>query len=165
MLDFLAVNMPIIVCVVAGLALLVIEMFTPGFGFPGISGVVCLMASVVMLWSRVGALAGIGLLIFNFSLIAIILSITLRSASVGRLSKSPLILKETERPEDGYLASTDLSAFVGKKGRTQSVLRPIGVAEFDGVRINVSSNGPFINPGVDVVVESAEGNRVVVREA
>ena len=164
MLDFLVTNLPIIICILAGLALLVIEMFTPGFGFPGLSGIAFLTVSVVLLWNQAGALAGVGLLIVNIALVAIMLSIALRSASVGRLSKSPLILTEAERPEDGYLASNDLSAYTGRKGRTQTALRPSGIVEFDGERINVVSNGPFILPGVDVIVENVEGSKVVVRE-
>jgi len=164
MLDFLVTNLPIIICVLAGIVLLVIEMFTPGFGVGGISGIICLGASVVILWTRTGALAGLGLLIVNIALITIVISITLRSASSGRLSNSPLILNAVERPEDGYLASNDLSGYIGKKGRTQTALRPSGIADFDGARLNVVSDGTFILPGVDVVVENAEGSRVVVRE-
>ena len=164
MLDFLVTNLPIFVCILAGLALLVIEMFTPGFGVFGFSGIVFLIVSVAMLGHQAGALAGVGLLIVNIALVAIILSVALRSASVGRLSKSPLILKETERPEDGYLASNDLSAYVGKKGRTLTALRPSGIAEFDGARVDVVSNGSFILPEAEVIVENVEGSKVVVQE-
>jgi len=164
MLDFLMTNLPIIACIIAGLLLLVIEMFTPGFGVFGLSGIGFLVVSVVLVWSRVGALAGVGLLLVDIALVAIILSIALRSASVGRLSKSSLILTEAERPEDGYLASNDLSALVGKKGITQTALRPSGIADFDGQRVDVVSNGSFILSGVEVVVENVEGSKVVVRE-
>jgi len=164
MLDFIVTNLPIIVCIAAGLILLVIEMFTPGFGVFGLSGIASLTVSVVLVWGRAGALAGVGLLIVNIALITIMLSVALRSASVGRLSRSALILHEAERPEDGYLASSDLSAYIGKIGRTPTGLRPSGIAEFEGRRVDVVSNGPFILPGAEVIVETVEGSKIVVRE-
>ena len=44
-----------------------------------------------------------------------------------------------------------------------SVLRPAGLAEFDGERIDVVSEGSFIDRGVKIKVAKVEGTRVVVR--
>ena len=43
------------------------------------------------------------------------------------------------------------------------VLRPTGMAEFDGVKLNVQSDGEFIPKDVLVKVERVEGARIVVR--
>lgn len=165
MFDFLLTNLPIIICVIAGLLLLVIEMFTPGFGIPGLSGIISLLASVVIFWRSAGALAGLGLLFIIVALIIIVLATALKSASTGRLSRSSIILKETERPEDGYLASSDLGVhYVGKKGSTSTMLRPSGIADIDGVRLNVISEGSYIQKGAEIIVDRVEGNRIVVHE-
>ena len=58
----------------------------------------------------------------------------------------------------------DLSYFVGKTGVAHTALRPAGIAEFDGVKLNVVSDGEFVNSGDSVRVERAEGNRIVVRK-
>jgi membrane-bound serine protease (ClpP class) len=42
-------------------------------------------------------------------------------------------------------------------------LRPAGIAEIDGERIDVISDGEFINPGENIVVTRIDGNRIVVR--
>lgn len=164
MLELLLTNLPIVICVLAGLLLLVVEVFAPGFGLPGISGIILLLIGTGLLWIKEGAIAGLGLLVVIVALVAIVLSITLKSASTGRLSKSPIILMDSERPEDGYLASSDLSIFIGRKGRTRTVLRPSGIANFDGVRLNVVSDGSYIRQGADVQIERVEGSRIVVRE-
>ena len=39
---------PIIICVLAGVILLIVEAFMPGFGVPGISGIILLLAGVAM---------------------------------------------------------------------------------------------------------------------
>lgn len=163
-LEFLLANIPVLICVIAGMALLVAEVFMPGFGVPGISGIILLVVGAGLLWMRAGALAALGLVVVIVALVAIMLSITLKSASTGRLSKSPIILKEAERPEDGYVASGDMSVFIGREGETRTVLRPIGIADFDGVRLNVMSDGGYIKQGVKVRIDHVEGSRIVVKE-
>lgn len=164
MLEFLLANLPIVICVVAGLALLIVEMFMPGFGIPGISGIVLLLISAVLLWIQAGPLAALALVVVIVALVAILLSITLKSASSGRLSKSPIILHNSERPEDGYVAAGDMSVFIGREGETQTILRPAGIADFDGVRLNVVSDGSFIPQGAKIRIERVEGSRVVVKQ-
>lgn len=164
MLEFIVTNLPIVICVVAGLALLIVEVFLPGFGVPGISGIALLVISMVLLWIEAGPLAAMALLAFTLALVAIVLSFTLRSASKGKLSKSPMILHESERPEEGYLAANDLRVFIGREGVAQTVLRPSGIAEFDGVRLNVVTDGTFLKQDTKVRIERVEGSRVVVRE-
>ena len=53
---------------------------------------------------------------------------------------------------------------MGKTGVTDTPLRPAGMAEFDGVKLSVVSEGEFIESGREVTVERVEGNRIVVRE-
>ena len=47
--------------------------------------------------------------------------------------------------------------------KTLSYVRPAGIAEIDGERIDVISDGEFINPGENIVVTRIDGNRIVVR--
>ena len=58
----------------------------------------------------------------------------------------------------------DLSYFVGRVGQTHTALRPAGIAEFDGVKLNVVSDGDFVNTQRYVRVERVEGSRILVRE-
>lgn len=164
MLEFLLANLPIAICVVAGLSLLVVEVFMPGFGVPGISGIVLLLISAALLWMRAGPLAALALIVIIVAMVAIALSITLKSASSGRLSKSPIILKDAMRTEDGYVAADDMSVFVGRAGETRTVLRPSGIADFDGVRLNVVSDGIYLKQGAKVKIDRVEGSRIVVSE-
>ena len=45
-----------------------------------------------------------------------------------------------------------------------TALRPAGIAEFDGVKLNVVSDGDFVAAQRPIRVERVEGNRIVVRE-
>ena len=53
--------------------------------------------------------------------------------------------------------------FQDREGITSSVLRPTGIADFDGVRLNVSSEGDFIAAGTKVRIIKVEGAKILVR--
>ena len=53
--------------------------------------------------------------------------------------------------------------WLGKRGRTSSPLRPAGIAEIEGERVDVVSEGELIEPGTPVEVIRVDGNRIVVR--
>ena len=163
MFEIILANLPILACFLLGLALLIVEVFMPGFGLPGISGIILEIACIALTYFSHGSMAALGVTLIILAVIAIAISLALRSANKGRLSKSAVILTETESTEEGYVAAKDMEVFLGKTGLTTTVLRPTGMAEFDGVRLNVQSDGEFIAMGETVRVDHVEGVRVVVR--
>ena len=163
-LTLLAANLPMIICFLVGVVLLVLEAFMPGFGLPGISGVVLEVAAVTLCWMNIGPAAALGMTVIILALLALAISMSLRSVAKGRLSKSKMVLNATESNEDGYRASEDMQSFLGLTGTASTVLRPTGMAEFDGVKLNVVSDGEFITAGARVKVTKVEGGRILVRE-
>ena len=163
MLEWIAVNLPLLVCFLVGIGLLVLEAFMPGFGLPGISGIVMEIVAIALTWVNHGPVAALGLTIIVLSLIAIAISMSLRSATKGRLSRSKIILKERESNEAGYRSAEDMQVFLGREGETTTVCRPTGMAEFDGVKLNVVSEGEFLPAGTRIRIVQVEGSRIVVR--
>ena len=155
--------LPILLCFVLGLGFLIVEMFLPGFGLPGISGIVLEGAAVVITYLRFGGLAALGMTLIVLAVIAIAISLALRSADKGRLSRSSVILNQAETPEEGYVATQDMEEFLGREGVTTTVLRPTGMAEFDGVKLNVTADGEYIPKDQPVRIDRVEGARVVVK--
>lgn len=163
MLEIIAENLPILICFVVGVALIILEAFAPGFGLPGISGIIMQVVAVTLTWIYHGPVAALGMTLIILAIIGIGISVSLRSAANGKLSRSKMILKDTESNEAGYRSTEDMEAFLGKKGETLTVLRPIGTAEFDGVRLNVVSEGELIPAGTKVQIIRVEGSRILVR--
>ena len=163
MFEIILANLPILACFLLGLVLLIIEVFMPGFGLPGITGIILEIACIALTYISHGSMAALGVTLIILAVIAIAISFALRSANKGRLSKSPVILTETESAEEGYVATKDMDIFLGKNGVTTTVLRPTGMAEFEGVKLNVQSDGEYIAKGETVRVDHVEGARVVVR--
>lgn len=60
-------------------------------------------------------------------------------------------------------AVADFSYLVGQTGTAATNLMPAGKAEFDGLLVDVISDGMAIDRGQTVVVTKARGNRVLVR--
>ncbi|MCL2405412.1 MAG: hypothetical protein FWC92_07695 [Defluviitaleaceae bacterium] len=56
----------------------------------------------------------------------------------------------------------DFSSFLGKEGKAVTLLRPVGDVDFNGVRMQASSDGMFIEKGTKVRVMEAQANRIVV---
>ena len=156
---FIAANIIGILVALIGIALLVLEMYVPGFGAPGILGIAMLILGYILIGPTLQE--GLILLLVFGAILCIALIICLRSASKGRFDKSRLVLRDIavakETPESNHLMR-----FIGKEGIAKTALRPAGICDFDGVRLNVVSNGEFIENGARVKVIAVEGNRVLV---
>lgn len=74
-----------------------------------------------------------------------------------------LTLDEAETAQAGFSSSSDYGDYLGKEGVVLSLLRPAGVMLIDGVKIDVVSEGQYIEPGAKVKVVSVNGSRIVVR--
>ena len=159
-LGSLFLNHPVgLIAMAVGYVLLVVEMCIPGFGVPGTLGTVLAVLGLIVL--RPTALQALVIVVIYVALLCVALGICLRSAAKGRISRSRLVLNEVSAPS-GALEDSDLNYFVGKTGTAHTPLRPAGIAELDGVRLSVVSDGDFIKAGTPVRVDRVEGRRIVV---
>ena len=150
-----------IVLLVIGFVFVGIEMMIPGFGAPGIIGTCCLIAGLFLTAKTVEE--GIIILIVVVILLAIMFGIIIVLLTKGKL-KSPIILKEKQKKESGYISSSDLEYLLGKKGVASTDLRPAGRAVFDGVEFDVISDGRYISSGDNVEIYRVNNSKLVVRE-
>lgn len=158
----------------AGGALLVVEVFvTPGFGFVGIAGLLLVIGAVLL--SMVehypgGPIIDLPPLHIRDALVNLVIAL---AATVGLgtiltiyLPRMPMFrglaldaaLKDAGQQDD----STNSAPPLGAQGKALTVLRPAGIAEIDGRRINVVARGAFIKAEAVIVVAEVRGNRIVV---
>ncbi len=158
----------VVVMFIGGIFLLLLEIGTPipTFGIAGIIGVVLTIGSLFLalggalsainstraLWTLCGSLAGFVVLV---------------SLMIKYLPKTTwwnkFILTHEEKQAEGYAATPSPERFLGKEGVAHTLLRPAGIAEIDGERVDVVSEGEYINPGTRIIVTKVEGVRVVVK--
>jgi len=148
-------------CLIAGMVLVIVEMFIPGFGVPGITGVILLVVGVI-LYAK-SPLQALVLILIIMAILGTALTLVVHSASKGHLSKH-LILNNSLEGDAEFPNDDDLDHLVGSEGTTLTVLRPSGIAEVNEVKLNVVSEGEFIPKASAVIISKVEGNRIVVKE-
>ena len=146
-------------CLLLGAGLMIVEIFVPGFGLPGMMGLVLLAAGTVLTAVYHGTLAAVAVLLVVIAVLALLVSWLMRRASKGDLPHGDLFLKDREE----FHTQEDMQVLVGKTGVTTSVLRPAGIGDFDGVRLNVVTEGDFIECGTPIEIVRVCGMRIVVK--
>ena len=156
--------------VAGGVILLGAEIFIiPGFGVAGVCGILALAAGLGMALVGAGATTPVIVAAFGRVAISILLALAGGLALLRLLPRIPLgrrLVLESEMGADrGYISPPESDQRqLGRTGIAVSPLRPAGVAEIDGSRVDVVSDGSFIDAGAAIEVTRVEGNRVVVRE-
>ena len=156
-------NLIMIIGFVIGSVLILLEAFMPGFGVAGIAGIILEIVAIVMTASLYGTTWAVIATFAVLLLIGLAILLSYRSAMKGRLSKSPLILRDSEEAGASGTASNELARWVGETGVTVSALRPAGMIELQGERVRAASGGEFIAKGTRVRVTGTEGDHVVIR--
>lgn len=147
-------------CLLVGLILVIVEMHVPGFGAPGITGGILLIVGILL--TAKNFLDAFILILVVLVVLGLALLAVLQSATKGKLNKN-LVLSHSLDKASGYIGTEDLEYFLGKEGKTITTLRPAGISDFDGVRLDVVSNGEFIQKDTPVRIVSVQGRRIVVK--
>ena len=154
---------PCILCFLFGVLMFIVEMFTPGFGVAGGLGVASFAAIIVMQFLANSLTAALIITAVLVLLLAIIIVVFIRSFQKGALSRSRIVNNTAVEGDSSPVIKEKGMSLVGKTGTAVTALRPSGIAEIDGVRMNVSTYGNFIEPGKVVVVDAVEGLNVFVK--
>ena len=158
-MDPFALNIIMILCFIVGSGLIILEAFIPGFGVAGIFGIILEVVALWATWRLHGVPTALIALLAVLILIGFAIFLSYRSAMNGRLSRSPLILKETEAAD----AAATPAQWIGQEGVTVTSLRPAGQIDINGVRLNAASSGDFVQKGTAVLVTGMEGDHLVIR--
>lgn len=162
---FTEMNAWTIVLFVLGIIFCAIEMCVPGFGFFGISGIVLIVAGIIVRMVCGGDLYMLlYMLLIALVLLILMLVVFSRLITKGRLGKTAIFNVGTSVPEDKTEGTKDYSHLVGAEGTVISDLRPVGKARFGDNVIDVVSRDGFVEKGRDIQVVSTEGGKVVVVE-
>jgi membrane-bound serine protease (ClpP class) len=76
-----------------------------------------------------------------------------------------LLLKGAVHSSEGFISSPLRSDLVGQEGVALTDLRPSGMAQVSGERIDVVTEGEYISAGRKVRVLRSEGYRLIVAGA
>lgn len=154
-------GLEVIVIFAIGFILVIAELFIPG-GIIGAIGAGLIIVSLLF--------AGAS---FTHMALSIIIAIAIAIVGMVVLMKffgkkmhvfNKLVLKDATTSEEGYVSNENRTELVGKQGMTLTPLRPAGVVEIEGERLDVVSEGTFVDSQTFVKVVKVEGSRIVVRK-
>jgi membrane-bound ClpP family serine protease len=150
-----------IVLFAAGVILVFLEFFLPG-AIAGTLGAAVIILSLFMAGGNVVQM-GISILISIFiSVLVLILMIKIFDKKLVLFNR--MVLFDSAKKEDGYVSNVNRTDLLGKEGVALTILRPAGTAIFNNERIDVVSEGGFIEQNAKIKVIKVEGARIVVRE-
>ena len=155
----LGIWLTVIGLIVIGLLLLLIELFTPTLGLIGAVGVILVAGACYLAVIKLS---------FGYAVTVCILSGFAVIGMIWWFFHSGLWrrfkLLQTEDRKTGYHPEgKDLSGLLGKAGVTVTKLRPSGAAIIDGVRVDVVTDGVFLEEEVEIKVVNVEGIKVCVK--
>lgn len=156
-----------ILLLIAGLAILIAEVFVPSGGLLGVATFFTLLISLVCAYNAWGTSHP------NIFYAFLVMLLLLVPTTIGigfyvlpRTSLGQRVL--LEGPEAQLLTpfakeTGRLQLLIGKFGSTQTLLNPGGLVRVDGERLHAVSEGLPIEPKESVQVVDVQGTRVVVR--
>jgi membrane-bound serine protease (ClpP class) len=148
----------ILALLILGFVLLVVEGFVPGM-VVGIAGALSVITATVLAYRQYGI--GVGNLLLLVVLIggAAFTLWWLRYAPRSRFAR-----RWTLHTTVGSSKNGEESAVFGMEGEALSPLRPAGIADIGGRRLDVVTEGDLVASGTRIRVVKVEGNRIVVRK-
>ncbi|MEH7224511.1 nodulation protein NfeD [Bacillus sp. JJ1566] len=154
-------GMEAIILFVVGIVLILLEFVLPG-GVIGLIGLGAILTSFFLAGSSVMVI-GISLLVALVATIVVsIILVKVFGKNLHAFKK--IILFESTNTESGYVSNKNREDLIGKQGISLTTLRPSGTVMINDERIDVVTQGNYIEKNTKVEVIKTEGSRIVVRE-
>jgi membrane-bound serine protease (ClpP class) len=150
----------VLVLALAGVAGILFELHVvPGHGVAGTLGLLALLGAIVLAFGYAFIFVAVQALSIAIVLSAIVFFFSNRifpeNAFFHRIAFAGV-------QGSDYVASLDHRALAGRTGVATSYLRPAGVANVDGLRVDVLTEGDFVPAGSPILVTRVEGARIFV---
>ncbi len=152
-----------ILLVLVGLALIAVEVYlVPGLGAVGIAGGLAMVAGVVYAFIAAGPLGGVLAALGAVGAGAGLFYFLWQSGAWDRFVLTADLHRD---PGDDAREQDTRSRYLGRAAVAVTPLRPGGIVEIDGERVEVQTEGEFIAAGSAVRVVAMDRRRFFVRLA
>lgn len=146
----------VVVLLLVGIIFFLVELFLiPGISLAGIAGTIFMGGSVYYAYSQIGATAGHITLLGSVVLLAIAVTIFVRSKALEKMSLKANITSKNEP-----LKNIEIN--VGDIGITSSRLAPMGKVKINGHIVEAKTNDDFVDQGTEVRVAQVFSTNILV---
>ncbi|WP_036186287.1 NfeD family protein [Ureibacillus manganicus] len=152
---------PSIIMFIIGFLLIIGELFIPG-GIVGVIGGALVIISLLFAGESVVYMAYSMLIAVIIAVLGMVIMMKFLGKNLHFFNK--LVLRDATTTDEGYVSNENRVDLLGKIGVTLTPLRPAGTVQVDKERLDVVSQGSYINSNKKVEIIQVEGSRIVVRE-
>ena len=143
-------------------ALIIAEVFVPSGGLISVCAFGCLIGGIAIFFnhSKQAGWTGVGL---AFVMIPTMLIVGYRIFPHTRFGKSVTLSPPEREVGDAIPDTARLKELLGQEGMVITPLRPVGIGEFDGKRIECVAESGYVDKGERIKVIHVEGTQLTVR--
>ncbi|MBA7678347.1 hypothetical protein ES703_86620 [subsurface metagenome] len=143
--------------------LIVAEVFVPSGGLISIFALVCLIGGVVIFFRHSATAGWVGVVI-ALIMIPTVLVIAYKIFPETRFGKSVTLTPPQREQGDAVPDTAELKELLGAVGVVLTPLRPVGICDFSGQRVECVAESGYVDKGNKVKVIDVESTQLTVRE-
>jgi len=143
-------------------ALLIAEVFIPSGGILSILSMGCLIGGLIIFFKHNTTMGIVGITVSLVMIPAVLVS-AYRILPDSKFGKKVFLAPPKRQMGDAIPDTDQLKDMLGALGSVTTPLRPVGMADFDGIRIECVSESGFIENDSSIRVIKVEGTQLTVR--
>jgi membrane-bound serine protease (ClpP class) len=147
---------------VACAALIVAEVFVPSWGLLGTVALLCLVAGIAIFFQYSAAAGCVGIIVAVI-MVPTLLAVAYRVFPHTRFGRQATLTPVVREPGEAIDDRETLAELLGGVGRVVTPLRPVGMCDFEGKRVECVSESGYVPKGQRVKVIRIEGTQLTVR--
>lgn len=142
--------------------LIVAEVFIPSAGLLAVCAIACLVGGVWIFFHH-SAAAGWAGLVIGLIMVPSLLALAYKILPKTRFGRQMMLAPPVRDRGDAIPDTPELGELLGRMGRVLTPLRPVGMCEFDGRRVECVAESGYVENDRTVKVIRVEGTQVTVR--
>lgn len=143
-------------------ALIVAEVFIPSGGLLSICALASLAGGITIFFHHSAAAGWIGVVVAVL-MVPSLLAIAYKLLPRTRFGRQVILAPPVRERGDAIADTPELSQLVGRTGRVLTTMRPVGMCDFDGQRVECVAEKGYLQRDNKVRVIRVEGTQVTVR--
>jgi len=148
-----------------GFVFFIVEVFMPGFGFFGITGIISILAGVIFrICQGISVEQALTLILLVIGAICLGYIFILISAKCGILGRTGLVENKSTLSRDYNIPEREIRKLIGKSGKSITKLDLAGKAKIRGKVYDVMSTGSYIEANSNIKVVEIKDNTIMVRK-
>jgi len=146
----------------ASAALVVAEVFVPSGGLISVCSLACLVGGIMIFFNHSTTAGWIGVIVAVI-MIPSVLVIAYRIFPKTRFGKAVTLTPPKRKLGDAIPDTDELKGLLGAVGLVITPLRPVGMCDFSGQRLECVAESGYVDKGKSVKVIHVQGTQLTVR--